>query len=325
LIPPDLESISAGRADALEVAWLELLPAVEAWLDGNLARSLQVADGLAAKIDSLNGRPREGFTEEAVFFYLMLGRLEAATRCIQKIPDPLLRYELLSRVAFIKDDRDALRRNLEALGGTTSVRPSRAVLVILLARAELLPQAARFMTMVEARGAWDVGFLQIPRGELALARGETGKGMSQLEDGTKRIGKLGSRHPLFFLGSESLATALKGKGDLARAVRVLERASEERSWAALQGAGSLWLRNQLQLAQLYRLTGRKRDAGKIEDELGKLLALADRDHPIVRALERLSASDRTASSELLTTGRVRLVVTGRQEPRQLRAALKVSF
>ena len=287
----------------LNVAFLELLPAVEDWLDGNLIRSLQVADGLAAKIDSLSGRPRQGFVEEAVAFYLMLGRLEAATQCIQKIPDPLLRYELLSRVAFIKDDRDALKQNLEALEGTTPTRRTTVILVILLARAGLLPQAARFMTTVEARHPWDVGFFQIPRGELTLARGETDRGMSQLEEGTQRIGKLGSRHALFFLGSESLATALRGKGDLARAVRVLERASEERSWAALQATGSLWLRNQSQLAQLYRLTGREGDARKIEDELRKLLALADRDHPIVRALERLSASNRMASEELTTKKR----------------------
>jgi len=266
-----------------DVAYLEQETAAENWLDGNLTHALQVADGLAAKIESLSGRARRAFAEEAFIVYLTLGRLEAAARCVQKIPDPHLRHELLSRMAFIRDDRPAIRQHLEALEGATQLRPIR---VNLLARAGLLSQAARFLARLEAQehDIYEGGVLQISRGELSVARGEADRGIAQLEEGTRRVAERG--HSLFFLGSESLATAFKKKGDLAQAVRVLEGVSEKRSWAAFQHSGFLWLRSRFQLGRLYGETGREEEARTIEEELRRLLALADPDHPIRRELDR---------------------------------------
>jgi tetratricopeptide (TPR) repeat protein len=269
-----------------EAAWLELFPAAEDWLDGNLTGALQVADGMAAKIDSLNGNATTSFAMEAASLYLTLGRLEAAARCFQKIPDPLLREEQLARVAFFRNDRRALEQHLAASEGTTYLS---ANTVILLARVGLLPRAGSLLTKIETlQSISDPGFLRIPRGELALARGDVDRGIADLEEGTRRVGVMGY---WVFLGSETLATALEKKGDLTQAVQVLERASEKRSSAAFEGGGACWLRNQLQRARLYRETGRERDARAIEGELRKLLALADSDHPILRELERLRASE----------------------------------
>ena len=184
------------------------------------------------------------------------------------------------------DDRRALKRHLVASEGTTyrSVNT-----VILLARVGLLPQAARLLNKIETEQPISTpGYLQIPRGELALARGEVDRGIAELEEGTRRVGEMG--HQPSFLGSESLAAALKEKGDLAQAVQVLERASEKRPSAAFQLAGAFWLRNQFQLARLYREVGRAEDARKLERELLNLLALADPDHPILRELQRLRNS-----------------------------------
>jgi len=100
-----------------EAAWLELVPAVEAWLDGNLTRALQVVDGMSAKVDSLSGGARTSFAMGTALFYLTLGRLEVAAQCFQKIPDPLLRQEQLARVAFVKNDRRALEQHLAARKG----------------------------------------------------------------------------------------------------------------------------------------------------------------------------------------------------------------
>jgi tetratricopeptide (TPR) repeat protein len=275
--------LSPSVMQSSDVAWLELFPAAEDWLDGNLTGALQVADGLSSKIDSLSGNARTGFAMGTAHFYLTLGRLEAAAQCFQKIRDPLLRQEQLARVAFFRNDRRALKRHLVASDGTTYQSVNS---VILLARVGLLPQAARLLNKIETEQSISTpGYLQIPRGELALARGEVDRGIAELEEGTRRVGEMG--HQPSFLGSESLAAALKEKGDLAQAVQVLERASEKRPSAAFQLAGAFWLRNQFQLAQLYREVGRAEDARKIERELLNLLALADLNHPILRELQQL--------------------------------------
>lgn len=159
--------------------------------------------------------------------------------------------------------------------------------VSLLVRAGFLPQAARLTTKLGAVGGIP-GYLAISRAELSLARGEVDRGMAELEQGIRSVGEAGFWTS--FLGSETLAAAWKRKGDLARAVQVLERASERRSSAAFERSGAVWLRCRFQLAQLYREAGREKDARRIEEELRQLLALADLDHPIRRELDRLKGS-----------------------------------
>ena len=268
------------------VAWLETTPAAEHWLDGNLTGALQVADGLNAKIDSLSGQARTAFVEETFGIYLMLGRLETAALCIQKAPDPLRRQQWLSWVAFSRDDPKALKKHLNARGLAGPNSPGSA---ILMARVGSLPDAASLLARIETENAISMaGYLQIPRGELALARGDADKGINELEEGTRSVGDFG--YGLFFLGSESLAKAWKWKGNLTRAVQVLERASGKRSVAAFERAGFLWLRNQIQLARLYREVGRATEALAVEAELLRLLAFADSDHPMRIELQRLQRS-----------------------------------
>ncbi|MCH8321422.1 MAG: hypothetical protein IH790_10780, partial [Acidobacteria bacterium] len=70
---------------------------------------------------------------------------------------------------------------------------------------------------------------------------------------------------------------------------VLRAAIEKEAFLLLDQSvltGPLWLKLQAQLAQLYREMGQDEDARKIEDELRRLLALADSDHPILRQLDR---------------------------------------
>ncbi len=268
-----------------DVASLELFPAAEYWLDGNPTGALKVTDELAARIDSLSGSARTKFAAGAALIYLTLGRLDTAEQCYGKIREPLLRQEQLARVAFFRNDRRALKEHLVASEGSTYLS---ANTVILLARAGLLTRAARLLERIEkSQTISDHGYLQIPRGELALARGEPDRGIAELEEGTRRVGVTGGWS---FLGSESLATALKGKGDLAHAIYVLEQASEKRSSAAFESSGAYWLRSQFQLARLYREVGRVEDARKVEEELLTLLALADADHPMLLELQRLQGS-----------------------------------
>ena len=286
-------SPSVEEAPAL-AARLELMPAKEYWLEDDVEGSLRAADGVAAKIDSLGDRARGAFADQLFPVYLELGRLDSAARCLQKIPDPLLRHELLSRVAFAKDDPDALKEELEASeeGGGSRFPNMR---LCLLARAGLLTEAGSLLTRLEDRGS-ENREVQIFRGEMALARGQVDEAISQLEEGTghsfERALPYFSLPDFFvgFVGSESLTRALTKKGERVRAIKLLERASALRRLAAFEEAGQYWLRIRYQLAQLYRESGRVNEARAIEDELRKLLALGDSDHPIRRALERLRGS-----------------------------------
>ena len=267
------------------VARTELVPAKEQWLAGEPEESLRLADGVASKLDSLSDREKGVFADQLFPVYLELGQLEAAARVLRKVPDPLLRNELLSRVEYARGDLDATKRLLEdSRQGAWDRANNRYMRSILLARAGLLPEASEFLARLEECCA-DFPWLPALRGEIGLARGDLGEAMSRLEEG---IGV--EAEPFYFprfVASESLAVALSKKGDLARAITVLERASTLRRRAVFEEAGQYWVRIRYQLAQFYRKSGRDEEARAVEDELRKLLALADPDHPIRRALDRL--------------------------------------
>jgi hypothetical protein len=57
----------------------------------------------------------------------------------------------------------------------------------------------------------------------------------------------------------------------------------ELAWDAQYGV--FWLRIQAHLAQLYRQMGRAEDARKVEDQLRRILAYADSDHPVLQQLK----------------------------------------
>jgi len=126
---------------------------------------------------------------------------------------------------------------------------------------------------------------------MALARGNLARAISELEKATTLFGDFGGNGSGFQLSYESLATALRMKGDVPRAIQVLERASERKYQAVIDGAtGAHWMRNRLDLAKLYRSVGRVEEARATEADLRRLLALADSDHPIRRELDRLKGS-----------------------------------
>ena len=55
----------------------------------------------------------------------------------------------------------------------------------------------------------------------------------------------------------------------------------------VMSGATLWMRDQMDLARLYRRLGRLQDAEKVEDELRTLLAYADPDYPMLVELNRL--------------------------------------
>jgi DNA-binding winged helix-turn-helix (wHTH) protein/tetratricopeptide (TPR) repeat protein len=153
---------------------------------------------------------------------------------------------------------------------------------------------------------------EIVQGELAMARGQTKKGTILLEKGLDAAHKYPGSS--FYLGSETLARAYEKQGNFEAALRVLKRASDAK-WKAAFGCaswefinGPWWLRDELELADLYRKMGRLSKAEEAEDELRKMLVYADADHPILRELKKREG--RSSAGTLVPGNNARLGETG---------------
>ena len=139
-------------------------------------------------------------------------------------------------------------------------------------------------------------------GALAQARGQTAEAIEALEEGTNEADYRSS----LYLGVELLAQIWLEQGKTERARQVLEMNSDHRekvqaAFSSYQAAPLFWMRLRLQLAELYRQTGREREAREVEAELSKLLSHADPDHPFLIALaggqeDRVGFDQRTSLS-----------------------------
>ena len=122
-------------------------------------------------------------------------------------------------------------------------------------------------------------------------------GTQLLHDGL--IEQRNHAYPSYFFGADSLARAYEKTGNVSAAIEVLESASANRIRVygpAAMSSATLWMRDQMDLAGLYRRLDRVQDAVRIEDELRKLLAYADPDYPMLLELRRLQSSPSLADS-----------------------------
>ena len=286
------ESIEANPRPA---AWLTLFPAYEPLLRGDPQTALIEANrGLQTLKDSgVLGRDRDA----GGHFYLMLGRLQQAQASFEKnVDDDSRRYYFLAAAAYVKEDHETLRKHLKQFLETPEVRSgafpatlqiSQTSIAIMLARTGYLSEAEELLP--SPTRAWNAssvaGEIELVQGVVALSRGNKTQGMTLLEHALPLVRRQPS--DLFLMGSEILAETWRQQGELSNAARVLESASKERSWVMDHFVllGPLWLRIRARLAQLYREMGRHIDAGTIEEDLRKRLALADADHPILRELK----------------------------------------
>jgi len=262
------------------VAWMELLPAWEDWLAGDLPRAERELTRVAQTLTSRTGFELDAFAYSVALFYLRLGKLRDAEETCKLIWDNGGRPECLAVVAWERNDKSALRKYLQEAG--TEWPPFSPFYDPLLVQAGLLSEAGAAITRYEIEGS-PSRFHQSARGQLALARGDARRAIELLQDGNAAV-RL-QQTVVFLSGAESLARAWAKRGDLQKAIQVLEDASQEKSRPNLT-SGALWLRVRFLLAQLYRKVGREEEARRIEVELLNLLALADRDHPMLLALQR---------------------------------------
>jgi tetratricopeptide (TPR) repeat protein len=277
----ELVSPDVLRTYPSAVVWLQLFPAYEQWLEGDAAGALSVATRVAEKLESTPLLKQDGAFSQLGNFFLTLGRLRTAERYFHRLSDPT---EDLAFLSMLRDNERELQGLLTALVQESyRVDPT---IGILLARTGLVTRAERVLAETQRNSAFvRPGALEAVRGELAMARGQTGEAIRQLRKSQERSRFFGSA--AFLLGMETLASALANRGNLDNAIGVLEFGSKQKRQVAFywMSNGVLWERNQLLLARLYRKAGRAADAHRIEAELLKLLAIADADHPILLELQ----------------------------------------
>ncbi|HEY3122478.1 MAG TPA: hypothetical protein VGK70_00275 [Thermoanaerobaculia bacterium] len=286
------------------VSWIELLPFTERWLEGVVETASIKLDRVAVRLEALPRGPRDVFAVKTALGYLTLGRLRAAEQAAEKVLDSVIRNDMLAQVSFLKGDNRALENRLQFLGERKLGYLSPGwweTTAIFQTRAGLVSEARRYLEA--ERGSDNVGgwlgrlrAVSKPKdrpehhtvpGEIALARGDLTTAIYELEEATKLAPEWNRDKPGFFLGSESLAAALRKKGDMDRAIQVLKRASERKFQAVINNnSGAYWLRSLSELANLYRGVGRVEDATAVEGDLLKYLSVADADHPILVALRK---------------------------------------
>jgi len=279
----------AATAYPDEVAWIQLFAVHDLWVRGETESALRELDLWAQAVDSRVGREREIFATYVGNCYLAFGKLKAAGEFLDRLPeDNPNRIGFHVEAAFATGNRAQFRKYVDQL------KPGLGKASI-LARAGFPDEAQKLVSKREKEpGPKDANvqiFMRIVRGEIALSRGRTAEAVSLLEESVSLVRWNSSS--AFFIDSVSLADALERQGDLQKAVRALESASQAKpiAYDNIGSTGQYWLRVQWRLAQLYRKLGRVDEARKVEAELSKTLTYADQGHPLLRELNQARSTD----------------------------------
>jgi tRNA A-37 threonylcarbamoyl transferase component Bud32/tetratricopeptide (TPR) repeat protein len=264
---------------ALAPAWMWLFGGLEAWLGNDVVRALSAADEVAAGFDTLPPTTRSVFAAQLSYFYLMLGRLNAAQSFAARIEDPLERRILLLRVAIARADPariwDVIVREYPRAEDAASVGSA----LVMSGRLREARQAVALLQKRPDAGGTFAGFVE---GQIALAEGRVDEAVTSIERHFSRFQPGGA-----FLIAETMASALAARGDHARGIAILESFSPPRA-RLVANPGPLaheWLSMRDLLARLYRDVGRHPEADARDAELRALIAVADDDHPIKRRLQ----------------------------------------
>ena len=273
---------------AIYALWAQLYPAYEAWMRDDVALA-------RVELERAERNPvaRDGATDPLMFgaFRQALGETRRAKAWLQQASGPMdkssVGFAEVATLAFLCGDDAAARSWLQRMP-----RDRAPLGMSLLVREGMLRQAN---ALAQKYNEWRPQFRNVAMGELLLAQGKTARGTRLLRDGLNE--QRNHAYPSYFFGADSLARAYEREGNFSAALQVLQTASGDRVRAngpfKMSGA-TLWMRDQVDLARVYRRVGRVNDAEKIEDELRKLLAYADTDYPMLVELKRLQSNPSSA-------------------------------
>ena len=293
---------SAEGSDG-QVVQANFLKVDAAWLGGDAEQALAALNEVVASGPPQTSRARDLWLSNASLSYHMLGMLDAAHDMGLQIASEQPRCGALYFVAWARADLQAARDPLQCVARpAASGAGNRTRALILLARAGA-PEEARevlewwkaqpvdpptVMGLSPARVV--AALMRTVRGELARLEGRLGEAIPLLEQGLAELQlnnpEVGTFGPLDYLVSDSLALAWLAQGEPPQAARVLDEAAQR--FPVTMRTGFSWLTVELRRAQVYRQLGRVEEAEQIEAGLRTLLAHADPDHVILRALKRLS-------------------------------------
>jgi tetratricopeptide (TPR) repeat protein len=266
-------------------AWLRLLPAKKAWLEGDVNRAASQLDTVMSELQRGSAQERAAGATLAVPLYMTLGQLRRADALMPHTETGVFgapAHVLRSRLLWQRDDRVALRHFLSKHGPATNAGASFGPL---WAEAGLLSDARKLLEYMAPRErAIDAGWAALIRSHLALAEGRYRDALAYGQFAIDRnIGP--PLHPNVVLAAVAMADAAYASGQLQRAIKVLERYSAHRAESFNDGLGGfIWIAARAKLAGLYRQASRNQDAEAIDHELLRLLSIADRDLPLLLRL-----------------------------------------
>jgi tetratricopeptide (TPR) repeat protein len=250
---------------------------------GDLVRSLQELNRVAAKLENVLGQARTLFLDELGSRYFALGRLHDAERYFRQIPEHSQHLDL-SGLAEARGDQETFRKELlaqfasgEELGPGTAAR---------LAREGFLSQAEKVLNAPLMAEIQPVSRVQAAHGELLFARGHRREGLSEMTIAWQSLRS--SRNDNALMVAQYLSDALLKSGRTAEAIDVLEEELADKP----DPAALLWIAGcELRLVRLYRTVGREQDARAMEHKMRQQLSVADADYPMLAALRTSETID----------------------------------
>jgi tetratricopeptide (TPR) repeat protein len=273
--------------------WLDFFPAFEAWYGNDSTQALAEVNRIMSLPVAKSNERRGIYASFGAEFYLGLGRIHDAERVSQgahQAGTPPSLDDVF--VAFARNDTNAMRRSLKAIAdGTKNQGYLPPIVTMLLMQAGSFGEASKGIAWGDSNH-WSGGFQQTIEGQLAFYRGNIAEAVPLLDQGNQSLLDHGNGSSYAgFLGVETLARALESQGQITRAAAVLEEALQLKGGAVGGRTSTIfWLRDEYQLARMYRKLGRQQDAEKVEAGLRAELANADPDFPILVALNRIKST-----------------------------------
>ncbi|HUE88324.1 MAG TPA: hypothetical protein VMO26_19790 [Vicinamibacterales bacterium] len=263
-------------------SWIDLYDAHVAWVRGDIPRTHAIVNALAARLPQMSGDELEQYAHRVGNMYLALGRCRDARAAYERMGVEY-RHEAVAFSAMQCDDPSAFESHL-----FQDVRSNDAPSyqrVMWGPRTGRLADAHAWIEDFRRRFGNNLTTLAVADGEMAVARGDWATAAAHLEQAWARLRLSGQERTC--LVAERIADVYLQSGRSDRALEVLEATVPMRPlvYEFLGASGGMsWIRAQAALARLYRALGREDQAAEREAAIRPLLALADPDLPLARAL-----------------------------------------
>jgi tetratricopeptide (TPR) repeat protein len=242
---------------------------------GDYSGALQELERVRSSLPSHIGPRRTALSERLGRYFFDLGKLRAAEEQFSTLPEDW-KHEALAYLAEEHGDMAALRFHLRR----QLPIDENVWIVRQLALAGMTAQAAPLLIGQRAQLSYEPRLIDLARSAIFLAEGKTVEAIDLLtrlhQDATV------SRDEIVLLVAIPLAEALEQRGDLSSAANVLTRALQANPLP--ENIRDL-RKAKFHLSRLYRKLDREKEARALEAEVRQSLAVADADHPILRAME----------------------------------------